>query len=166
MQVFKPRFSIVGWLSSLGLIAIFSLVFWFCWVGEKSLYFLFVIAMILIAGFLLVALFFLAIYPTMRYEMRQKTLNLICGPFNWNTPYSEIKEISKTNLKYHPSSTGWKLPGYAIGRIYYADRGDVRMCSTSMCKDITLIKTQGPLYGITPRDEEKFIEALKERMKQ
>ena len=165
MEVFKPRFSITGWLTNLGLIILFLLLSWICWVGEKNLYFLFVFAMILVFGFLLVALFFLAIYPTMRYEIRRYALRLVCGPFNWSIPYSEIKEIAKTNLKYHPSSTGWKLPGYTIGKVYYKDRGDVRMCATSMCKNITLIKTDESLYGVTPRDEGIFVNSLKERMK-
>ena len=165
MEVFKPRFSIAGWISSLGLIILFLLLAWIIWFGEKGLYFLFVFAMILIFGFLLVALFFLAIYPTMRYEIRRDALHLVCGPFSWRIPYSEIKEITKANLKYHPSSTGWKLPGYTIGKVYYKDRGDVRMCATSMCKNITLIKTDKSLYGVTPRDEGAFINALKERMK-
>ena len=165
MEGFKPRFSITGWIASVGLIILLLVVSWLIWIGEKGLYFLFVIAMILISGFLLVALFFLAIYPTMRYEMRRDALRLICGPFSWRIPYSEIQEISKTNLKYHPSSTGWKLPGYTIGKVYYKDRGDVRMCATSMCKNITLIKTDDSLFGVTPRDEDAFINALKERMR-
>ena len=165
MEVFKPRFSITGWLTSLGLIILFLLVSWIAWVGEKGLYFLFVFAMVLVSGFLLVALFFLAIYPTMRYEMREDVLRLVCGPFNWRIPYSEIKEIEKTNLKYYPTSSGWKLPGYTIGKVYYKDRGDVRMCATSMCKNITLIKTDKSVYGVTPRDEKAFVNILKERMK-
>ncbi len=165
MEVFKPRFSIAGWVTSLGLIILFLLLAWIIWFGEKNLYFLFVFAMILVFGFLLVALFFLAIYPTMRYEIRSDALRLVCGPFDWRISYSEIKGITKTNLKYHPTSTGWKLPGYTIGKVYYADRGDVRMCVTSMCKNITLIKTDKSLYGVTPRDEKAFVDSLKGRMK-
>jgi hypothetical protein len=165
MEMFRPRFSIAGWISSIGLIALFLLLAWVSWVSEKNLYFLFVLAMILVCGFLLVALFFLAIYPTMRYEMRRDGLRLVCGPFKWNVPYSEIKEITKANLKYHPSSAGWKLPGYTIGRVYYKNRGDVRMCATGMCKSITLIETDDLLYGVTPRDEKTFVDALREKMK-
>jgi hypothetical protein len=165
MDVFRPRFSIAGWISSIGLIVFFVLVAWISCVSEKSLYFLFVLAMILVFGFLLVALFFLAIYPTMRYEMRRDVLRLVCGPFKWDIPYSEIKEITKGNLKYHPSSTGWKLPGYTIGKVYYSDRGDVRMCATGMCKSITLIETDDSLYGVTPRDERMFVDALREKMR-
>jgi len=166
MEVFKPRFSIAGWMSSVGLIAFFLLVAWISWVSEKNLYFLFVLAMILVSAFLLVALFFLVIYPTMRYEMRRDMLRLVCGPFNWSIPYSEIREITEANLKYHPSSAGWKLPGYAIGKVYYKDRGDVRMCATSMCKSITLIKTDDTLFGVTPKDKRKFVESLQDRMKE
>ena len=163
MEVFKPRFSIAGWISSVGLIVFFLLVAWISCVSEKSLYFLFVLAMILVFSFLLVALFFLAIYPTMRYEMRRDGLRLVCGPFNWSIPYSEIKEITRSNLKYHPSSTGWKLPGYTIGRVYYKNRGDVRMCATGMCKNIILIETEDLLYGVTPTDEGRFFDSLRER---
>lgn len=148
----------------MGLIIIFLCVFWICWVGEKGLFFLFAVAMILVLGFLLVALFFLAIYPTMRYKMGAHALRLVCGPFNWSIRYSEIKEIAKANLKYHPSSSGWKLPGYTIGKVYYKDWGEVKMCATSMCKNVILIKTDDSLYGLTPREEEAFLKALRERM--
>jgi hypothetical protein len=67
------------------------------------------------------SIFFLLIYPTMRYELRTDALWLICGPFHWKIPYSEIKEIIKTDLRYHPTSTGWKLPGYTIGKVYYIE---------------------------------------------
>lgn len=161
--MFRPRFSIAGWISSIGLIVFFLLVAWISYVSEKSLYFLFVLAMILVSAFLLVALFFLVIYPTMRYEMKKDALRLVCGPFKWNVPYSEIKEITKANLKYHPSSAGWKLPGYTIGKVYYSDRGDVRMCATSMCKNIILIETEESRYGVTPKEEEAFMLSLKEK---
>ncbi len=143
------------------------LFLWLCWrvliINKREPMIL--VGMVLVASFACVALFFLIIYPTMRYEFRKESLWLRCGPFCWEIPYSEIKEIVKTDLQYHPTSTGWKLPGYTIGKVYYADRGNIRMCATSMCKNIILIKTNKSIYGITPKDEEKFIQVLKERSK-
>lgn len=100
----------------------------------------------------------------MRYEFKNEALWLRCGPFCYKIPYSEIEEIIKTNLQYHPTSMGWKLPGYTIGKIYYTDRGYVRMCATGLCKDIILIKTTKGFYGITPSNEEKFLETLRVRL--
>lgn len=167
MEIFKPRFSILGWIISVGLIVLVLLLSWEAWGVEKKEHFLFVIVVGVLIILFLVDSFFLAIYPTMRYEMRTDALCLVCGPFSWTIPYSEITGIEKTNLEYHLIFTliCWQLPGYAIGKCYYADRGRVRMCTTSMCKNITVIKTDKSLYGITPRDEETFINSLKERMK-
>lgn len=164
MEIFKPRFSGIGWIISTGMF-VFSL--WLCW---KVLLInrggsIVSVSSFLVAVFVLAALFFLIIYPTMRYEFRKETLWLKCGPFRWKIPYSEIKEIIKTNLKYHPTSTGWKLPGYTVGKVYYTDRGNVRMCATGMCRNIILIKTDKALFGVTPKDEERFIQVLKARTK-
>lgn len=39
------------------------------------------------------------------------------------------------------------------------------MCATRMAKNILLVKTdEGRLYGVTPKKEDEFIEALKERI--
>jgi hypothetical protein len=164
MEVIRPRFSISGWLTSIALVIILvfllQLAIRTLHSGQSSFFGIFILSIILGAS-----IFFLLIYPTMRYELRTDALWLICGPFHWKIPYSEIKEIIKTDLRYHPTSTGWKLPGYTIGKVYYADRGNVRMCATGMCKNIILIKTDEGLFGLTPRDETRFILSLKARLR-
>jgi hypothetical protein len=167
MEVFKPRFSITGWIITVGLVILVLLFFWKAWGVEKKEHFLFPIVVGILVILFLVDVFFLAIYPTMRYEIGTDALRLVCRPFSWTIPYPEIKEIVKTNLEYHLTFTliCWQWPGYTIGKGYYADRGRVRMCATSMCENITLIKTDKSLYGVTPRDEGAFVNALKERMK-
>lgn len=163
MEVFKPRFSIIGWVSSMGIFLLsFSLSLLALKTGKKEFFGSF--ALFLISSFTLISLFFLIIYPTIKYEFKDKGLTLKCGPFRWQIPYCEVKEVVKTNLRYHPSSMGWKLPGYTIGKIYYEDRGYVTMCSTSMCKDILLIKTEKGLFGVTPKDENAFLKALIQRL--
>jgi len=173
MDVFEPRFSMTGWIVSVGFAALGLGVSLLAWLPLKLMppserqsvpLLLPLIAIGISLAILLGALFFVSIYPTMRYELKEEGLWLRCGPFTSRIPYSEIKEIAKTNLKYHPTSTGWKLPGYAIGNVYYADRGYVRMCATSMCKNILLIKTDKSLYGVTPKDEERFVRSLKGKL--
>lgn len=165
MEVFKPRFSWMGWIIS---IAMFLLFLWLSWkvltMKRGGIFIVHVFTITTTIGFSLVTLFFLIIYPTMRYEFTKDALWLKCGPFRWKILYSEIREIVKTDLQYHFSSTGWKLPGYTIGKVYYADRGYVRMCATSMCKNILLIKTDKSLFGVTPKEETKFIQVLKGKL--
>ncbi|MGB9721844.1 MAG: PH domain-containing protein [bacterium] len=101
----------------------------------------------------------------MRYELRPDGLYLRGGPFVFKIPYPDIKQISKTDLIFHPAASN-RWPGYAFGVCYYADAGEVTMCATRMCKAIILIQTIGRLYGITPQDEEAFIANLKKRIEE
>ncbi len=164
MEIFKPRTSVLGWIISttipLFIFYLFLLNLRLIKASWGS-----ILGILIMAALFIAAVFFVIIYPSMHYELRDAELYLKCGPICYKIPYSEIKEIVKTNLRYHPTSTGWKLPGYAIGKIYYADRGFVKMCATSMCKNILLIKTEKGCFGITPKDEERFIELLKSRLK-
>lgn len=163
MEIFKPRFSIIGWIFSIALVLIMFYLFFLniksVEAGKTS-----ILSPIIFGIFFIVTIFFLVIYPTMRYELKHDALWLRCGPFCYKIPYSEIKEIVKTELRYHLTSMGWKLPGYTIGKIYYTDRGYVYMCATGMCRDIILIKTSKGLFGITPSNEQRFLETLRARL--
>lgn len=113
--------------------------------------------------FMIASFIFLLWYPTMRYELSEDKLVLRCGSLKSEIPLTSIKEIRKKNLKYHPSSTGWKLPGYCIFRIKYTDEDWVRMYSRAMLRNIIIIETDKEKYGITPREEEEFLVEISEK---
>ncbi|MBC7194939.1 MAG: hypothetical protein H5U37_04715, partial [Caldisericia bacterium] len=58
-----------------------------------------------------------------------------------------------------------RMPGYSLGDCYFSNERTVRMYATSGGKNILLIYTKGPKYGITPKDEEKFLLELENRVK-
>jgi len=98
----------------------------------------------------------------MRYELRDDGLHLICGPFKEKINYKEIRRIFEKDLKYDISSTGWKIPGYALFKIFYRDLGWVKMYSTRVLKNILIIETfNGNIFGITPKEKNRFLLSLK-----
>lgn len=101
----------------------------------------------------------------MRYELRDDGLYLICGPVHSKIDYKTIETIEKTDLPFDVTAST-RLPGYALFSVPYGYRGIIRMYSTAALKNILLIKTNdGKQYGITPKDEEQFLEELKLRIK-
>ncbi|MEF3244809.1 MAG: PH domain-containing protein [Caldisericaceae bacterium] len=117
-------------------------------------------------GLLLIFLLFgLLIYHTMRYEIRDDGLYLVCGPFYSKIDYGKIKSLEKTDLTLDVTSS-WRIPGYALFNVPYGNKGIIKMYSTSALKNILLIKTSdGKQYGITPADEEGFLKELEARIK-
>jgi hypothetical protein len=112
--------------------------------------------------------FFLVIYPTMRYEFRDDALHLICGPVHAKIAYADITKVSKADLPFDPSSSGWRWPGYALFNVVYGKRGWIWMCSTRFMKRVTLIETKGGKYfGVSPResDEAAFVAEIEKRVK-
>lgn len=114
-------------------------------------------------------LFFLAMaawFPTLRYELDQETLTLHYGPIlHYRIPLQEIKEMRRRNLRITLWSS-MRLPGLALFTVPYADAGRVKMCATACATRILLIETERGTYGITPADEEAFVAAVKERIKE
>ena len=166
-MVFRPRFSIIGWVSNtlfvVALIAVLMVVLsMFDKKDTESLVAL-IIEIVLLFPLLMASVFFLVIYPTMRYIIEDGTLLLRCGPFKWTVSIERIKSITQKDLKYLPYSEGWKLPGYTLFRIRYGDVGAVKMCSTALTRKILLIETNSELYGITPDNVDQFIAALEQR---
>ena len=106
------------------------------------------------------AIFFTAIFVTMKYFVTDSQVILRCGPFRWKIPIGDIRSIVERNVGWLPISEGWKLPGYALFKIQCADVGPVRMCSTALTKRILLIDTGKELWGMTPGDVEGFVAAL------
>jgi len=116
------------------------------------------------AAFIIISFIFFVWYPTMRYELSKEKLVLKCGPFKSEIILSSIKEIRKKDLKYHPSSTGWKLPGYCLFRVKYTDEDWVRMYSRAILKNVIIIETDKEKYGITPANEESFLKDIMEKV--
>jgi len=46
----------------------------------------------------------------------------------------------------------------------YTDVGNVKMCATAAATDILLVETGKHKYGLTPADEQGFLDALQARM--
>jgi hypothetical protein len=118
------------------------------------------VALALALGLDAAAIFFAAIFVTMKYFVTDSQVILRCGPFRWKIPIRDIRSIVERDVGWMPISEGWKLPGYALFKIQCADIGPVRMCSTALTKRILLIDTGKDLWGITPRDVEGFVAAL------
>ena len=162
-NIFKPKFSIAGWVSNLlfpiSLIIIIIFIFQSSIVINAFSY----VTIIPLTIALIVFVFFGAIYPTMKYIVTKDYIVAKCGPFRYRIKIDSIIEIKEVNLKYLPISEGWKLPGYALFSISYGNvNKKVKMCSTSITKKIMILRIEnGDIYGINPDDSHGFIQCVK-----
>ncbi|HPJ19566.1 MAG: hypothetical protein KDB30_09430 [Tetrasphaera sp.] len=94
------------------------------------------------------------------YAVSSTQLHMSAFPLvNDVVPVSEIRSISRVDLQ----PTVWasiRFPGLALRRVRYVDVGPVSMCATRAASDILLLETDRGRFGVTPRDETAFIEAL------
>jgi hypothetical protein len=161
LEVFKPRKSVWGWLSSFAIVAVLGILFVFTIHkyprGDHSAWFAFGV----IIAFMIPSIFFLSIFPTMRYSVGDDIIVLSCGPFKWTILIRSIRSIAEKDLEYLPLSEGWKLPGYTLFKIRYGGIGLVRMCATAMTKRILLIETDTDVWGITPTEVDSFIATIR-----
>ncbi|MGE5589130.1 MAG: PH domain-containing protein [Bacillota bacterium] len=103
-------------------------------------------------------------FPTIRYELGPETLVLRYGPFRYTIRTDDIQEVTKRDLAFSAWSS-MRLPGFAMWTVDYADEGNVFMCSTRALRDIIYIVTPRRKYGITPANEEEFLQDLTHRLK-
>lgn len=97
--------------------------------------------------------------PSMRYELGDRELALICGPIRYVIPLDSIRSIEQRDLT--PSLlTSFRLPGVALFKVPYVGVGRIRMCATGAANDLTVIDTDRGLYGITPEDPAGFTAAV------
>jgi Bacterial PH domain len=156
-EVFKPRKSLWGWLSSVAVVGgLGALLVVAIRQGTPAAW----IVTGLLTVLIIPGIFFLCIYPTMKYSVGADTVILSCGPFRWLIPISNICRMREDDLQYLPKSQGWKLPGYALFRIEYGRIGMVRMCATSLTTRILLISTDTEIWGITPAGVDSFKAAI------
>lgn len=156
-EVFKPRTSLWGWLSSVAVVGgLGALLAVAIRQGTPAGW----IASGLVIALIIPGIFFLCIFPTMKYSVGPDTVILSCGPFKWNVPISSICSIREDDLDYLPKSQGWKLAGYALFRIEYGRIGIVRMCATSLTTRVLLISTDTEKWGITPAEVDSFRAAI------
>ncbi len=101
--------------------------------------------------------------PNMHYELRDDALYLIVGPWKDRIPYNKIVDVTVKYLVLNPLSS-FRMPGIALFNVRYSDEGIVRMYSTHALNDVVLIKTLKKKYGISPKDEESFIAALRSKL--
>lgn len=103
------------------------------------------------------------IYKTMKYEFKDDGLYLTCGKHIDKINYDEIIGWEKKDLTFNPLAS-FRMPGFSLGDCYFSNEGTVKMYATSGGKNVLLIYTKGPKYGITPKDEEEFILELEKRI--
>jgi Bacterial PH domain len=157
LEEFKPRTSLWGWLSSVAVVGgLGALIAVAIRQGAPADW----IVSGLLTALIIPGIFFLCIFPTMKYSVGTDTVVLSCGPFKWLIPISNICSIREDDLDYLPKSQGWKLAGYALFRIEYGRIGIVRMCATSLTTRILLISTDTEIWGITPADVDSFRAAI------
>lgn len=104
-----------------------------------------------------------AYFPKMRYEFGVDELVLSYGPIlKYRIPYTDIRDVRQEDLSAQAwSSMRW--PGLALYKVPYSKRGSIRMCSTRMNRGIILIETPKGLYGVSPAEEERFVDTLRSR---
>lgn len=163
-KIFKPRPS-TGWIW-VGLLGLIPLAIGIAVMVTQGLSgpFLIMILITISIGtmFLLVAIFF----PTMRYELEGSRLTLRYGPvLRYSIELRQIKSIRSRDLQISPVSS-FRFPGLAIFTVLYPEVGLVKMCATAASHGILLIETASAKYGLTPADEQGFVAALRERMRQ
>lgn len=100
------------------------------------------------------------------YEVTNTELRLFGGNVHYTIPLDSIKRVYKRDLDLSIGnrpmvrSTYIRMPNLSLGDVQYKDTGPLKMCATSLWKDITLIETTGMTYGVTPANEEEFRAAL------
>lgn len=105
-----------------------------------------------------------AYFPTMRYELDDSGLGIFYGPFiRWRLPLSAIRTVQKETL-FPAFRANTRMPGIALFSVAYNGLGKVHMCSTRTIRDVVLIETTGGFYGISPAEDEAFIQDLRRRL--
>jgi len=103
-------------------------------------------------------------FPTMRYELDDRTLTLRYGPLlHYRIPLERIQVVRRRDLSISLWSS-LRFPGLALFTVPYSDVGQVKMCATAAADRILLVETDDAKYGLTPADEEAFVAALLARM--
>jgi hypothetical protein len=100
-----------------------------------------------------------AMVPSMRYELSPGRLTLRCGVLRYEIPVERIRGVRTTDLDPQLWSS-LRLPGLALFTVPYSDVGRVKMCATRAAEDILLVETDDGLYGITPAEEDRFVDRL------
>lgn len=168
MEVFLPKPSL-GWVWALGLALFiaFSLLIIpvAAYLDPEEEIPLLVMVMILVIDIPLFVMFaaIAAYFPAMRYEFTPGELVLRYGPLlRYRLPYDQIQDVHKQDLSAQAwSSMRW--PGLALYKVPYSKMGQIRMCSTRMNKGVVLIETVNGLYGVSPAEEERFMDTLRSR---
>ncbi|MBC7195114.1 MAG: hypothetical protein H5U37_05605 [Caldisericia bacterium] len=170
IKLFKPKFYsspyiFLGSLVAFLLLLIIIIPILMIKIESKIDFPIIIILSILFMFIIIHNLNLILIYKTMRYEFRDDGLHLICGKYHEKIDYKNILGYEKRNLKINLMASH-RFPGFALVDVLYSDIGIVRMFSTSSTKNILIIKTKDRLYGITPFDEEEFIQELEKRIKE
>lgn len=161
-KIYKPRPS-TGWV----------------WVGVLGLFLLgiglslilmgqtdpFMITILLTVPIGIMFLVIASCFPSMQYEIAGTRLILTYGPLlRYVIELDQIKSIKRRDLGISLLSS-MRFPGLALFSVPYPEIGSVKMCATAASTGILLIETVFGKYGITPADEQEFVDEIRKRMR-
>ncbi len=101
-------------------------------------------------------------FPHMVYELAPDGLHLRYGPLlHYHIPYDSIERVWIHNFEHRPNVRRVSSPGLLLYGAWSPGFGKVFMCATAYKGRFLLIKAGTQTYGITPQDEEGFLNALR-----
>lgn len=170
----KPSFS-WGWLFPFHVFLLSFFVFLSCvylpivkGLPQKTYIFISIlIASILNCLIATLGILYTIFFFTMNYKLTPEQLILKCGWHKKTIYYNQIEKVTIENLKANflaDTQSVFKVPGYAIGKVYYFGKGYIYMCATRVNKNILVIYLRnGEKVGITPKNLEEFKNILIEK---
>ncbi|HUS15950.1 MAG TPA: PH domain-containing protein [Chloroflexia bacterium] len=104
------------------------------------------------------------------YRLEAEALVLRYGKLvHYRLPYGTISTVQRYNLttRERPAFGGtWALlPGLDTTVYRTPDMGNIRLLASASAGALVLIVTERGKYGINPRDEERFMAALRQRIR-
>lgn len=101
---------------------------------------------------------------TLHYRLDRDGLVIACGTCSYIVPMEAIEEIIPgRELKVLQGFRGVGWPGYLRGRVYAEGLGLVLVHATEPLERQLVVVTDSLCYGISPRDEARFLEDFARR---
>lgn len=101
----------------------------------------------------------------LHYELGPRELTIWTGWRPVRIPYREMTQVEIASPKGNPfKSAGTEVGGLRWGTFYWKAAGPKLSLYTTRAKPLVLIRTKSRTVGITPEEDERFVEALRQRM--
>lgn len=111
------------------------------------------------------------VIKTMRYELTDNKLDVYGGPVHYEIPLDTVTRAYGRDIYTGPSNqvrissaNGIDTPNLALSNVTWKDTGLLKMCGTpgrvKGIQHIVIIETTKDKYGITPAEEQTFLDAL------